>query len=309
MGGPNHPGEVSVFLLNMFKDKNIIPLRPLLRSLIAHCITAARIKHAAYTYSLIGGKSPIAEHTSHLVRSLRAQEPRYYFDFAMSYTPPFILDSIQSMQEAGVSELFLFSLYPQYSTTTTLTSFEKVQEACAKLGYYPRISLLDRYYDDPLYNDAVIDRIHEAMTEHGLDYAQTHLIFSAHALPESITRKGDPYVSEIEHNAAILSRRLEAGGRRFKTVRHAFQSKLGPVRWSSPSIAEVLDQMRGEAVLIYPLAFTIDNSETDYELSIQYREYAAEKGITRYAVSRCLNDSPLFVQAILNLLSARGFDR
>ncbi|MDE7255362.1 MAG: ferrochelatase, partial [Helicobacter sp.] len=77
---------------------------------------------------------------------------------------------------------------------------------------------------------------------------------------------------------------------------------IGPVRWTKPFISEVLDELSGESVLVYPIAFSIDNSETDYELSIQYRQYAKEKDIKAYEVCACLNDSPLFVRAILNLI-------
>lgn len=306
MGGPNNLDEVALFLRNMFHDKNILTIaNPLLRSLIAHCIVAFRIKEAKHNYSLLGGKSPIVEHTQRLVKALNDCGTEYCFDFAMSYTPPFVHDVIERFKTMGVDDVTLFSLYPQYSTTTTLTSLEAVQKACNALGYYPKISIIDRYFDDELYNEAIIERIQESLATHSIDPAHTTLLFSAHGLPEKITKRGDPYTQEVIRNVQVLGVKLKSKGLIFKNILHAFQSHIGPVRWSKPFISEVLDGLKGESVLVYPIAFSIDNSETDYELSMQYKEYSQEKGIEHYAVCSCLNDSSLFVKAILNLIQTK----
>lgn len=303
MGGPNHLDDVPLFLYNMFCDKNILTIsNPILRSIVARCIVALRVKESTRNYSLIGGKSPIVAHTKRLVEALSKQDSKTHFDFAMSYTPPFIHDIIARFKTANLDELTLFSLYPHYSTTTTLTSLELVQKACNACAYYPKIHTIDRYYNDAYYNDAIVARIQESLAAHSMDSQKVVLLFSAHGLPEKVVQKGDPYVEEILQNIAILGEKLEAEGIRFKKIMHAFQSHIGPVRWTKPFISEVLDELSGESVLVYPIAFSIDNSETDYELSIQYRQYAKEKNIKAYEVCACLNDSPLFVRAILNLI-------
>lgn len=303
MGGPNHLDEVSLFLYNMFCDKNILTIsNPIIRSIIARCIVALRVKESTRNYSLIGGKSPIIAHTKRLIEALSKQDSETHFDFAMSYTPPFIHDVISRFKTANLEEITLFSLYPHYSTTTTLTSLESVQKACNACAYYPKLRTIDRYYDDAYYNDAIIARIQESLVAYSMDSREVVLLFSAHGLPEKIVQKGDPYIQEILQNIAILSQKLETKGMKFKKIMHAFQSHIGPVRWTKPFISEVLDTLSGESVLVYPIAFSIDNSETDYELSIQYRQYAKEKNIKEYEVCTCLNDSPLFVRAILNLI-------
>lgn len=302
MGGPNSLSEVDTFLKNMFNDPHILPIKsPMFRALIASFIANRRSDAAKSNYRQIGGKSPLVEHTFNLIKKLQSLDSTRFYTYAMRYTPPLANMVVRELKLKEIESVILFSLYPQYSSTTTLSSIEDFREQCKKEDYTPRILEIDRYFDDKLYNDASIERILEALNgEKPGDYT---LIFSAHGLPQRVVDAGDPYEKEVHANIKHISDSLENRGVKFAKITHAYQSKIGPIKWLEPSLECVLSKHRKEKILIYPIAFTLDNSETDFELGIEYKKKAHELGIKAYKVARCLNDSDLFAHAILNLIS------
>jgi len=92
--------------------------------------------------------------------------------------------------------------------------------------------------------------------------------------------------------------RLKEKGIEFNQVYLAYQSKVGPLKWLTPSLERVLEEIKNKKALIYPIAFTIDNSETVFELDIEYKEVAEKLGFKTYRVCRCPNDSESFVRAL-----------
>lgn len=301
MGGPNNLDEVRLFLYNMFSDKNIIP-NPLIRPLVRTIIIKKRLNEAKETYAELGGKSPLYHLTVKLIDKLSAkiQMPIYP---VMRYVPPFAQTALEACKENGIEEILLFPLYPQYSTTTTLSSYEDVFKTCEALEYYPKITFVkERYYDDFAYIKASAQKIKEAIE--GKDAGQYDLILSAHGLPVSIIQAGDPYQREVESNASALKTYLATEGIYFKHVRLAYQSKVGPQQWLEPSLTHTLRNPRNRKVLIYPLAFTIDNSETLFELDIEAREIAHKIKYEDFIVAPCLNDSNDFVDFIAKSVEA-----
>ena len=299
MGGPNNLHEVELFLKNMFNDPNILTMKSaLLRKFIATMIVTTRTESSQEIYRSLGGKSPIVDHTKRLVAALekRLEADEVIVDFAMRYTPPFASDVLERLKEADVSKIYLLPLYPQYSTTTTKSSLEDFEEALHASGLDAVTVEIKHYFEDERYNRAVIGRIKEAVASE--DTTRLNLIFSAHGLPQKIVDKGDPYQRHIERNVEILKRMLEEEGVVFKGIHLAYQSKVGPMQWLEPGLDQKMEEMKGEGVVIYPIAFTVDNSETDFELGVEYKEFADEFGCSPYIVCQCLNDSPLFVEAL-----------
>ncbi len=296
MGGASNPDEIKIFLTNMFNDRNILNIPNPIRKLVAFLITRSRLNAAKENYARIGGGSPIVGHTKRLVAKLQAVLPECDVRFIMRYTPPRAREELRQLQEKGVDELFLIPLYPQYSTTTTRSSLEEIETELAHLAYTPALHTIERFYDNPLYTDTLVEKIVEGLAgERAEDY---DLVFSAHSLPQKVIDRGDPYEREVNDHAAILLEALEAAGIRFKNAHIAYQSKLGPVKWLEPSLESVLESMENKRVLIVPLSFTIDNSETDFELGIEYREFAEKHGFERYRVCGCPNDSDRFVETL-----------
>ena len=302
MGGPSSIFEVDMFLKNMFNDPHILPIKsPFFRALVANFITYQRGDSARANYQRIGGKSPLVKHTFNLIQALQSRDSSHFYTYAMRYTPPMTDVVVQELAQKGIEEVVLFSLYPHYSSTTTLSSLGEFYKQCEAIKYTPKIHEIDRYYSNEKYNKAIVQKIIETLD--GADPGEFTLIFSAHAIPQKVADAGDPYEQEIHENIAILKRLLAEERIAFKGIDYAFQSKIGPVRWLEPSLEKVLLKYKNEKVIIYPIAFTIDNSETDFELRIDYCERAQRWGIAEYRVAPCLNDSPLFVEAILHLIS------
>ena len=191
-------------------------------------------------------------------------------------------------------------MYPQYSTTTTLSSVEDIELRCKELDYYPKIKVMEPYYDKYEYIEASVDKIVEAIGDR--DSREYDLVLSAHGLPMSIIRDGDPYEKQIEANVSAIKIYLHERGIEFRRVVLAYQSKVGSSAWLEPNLVDILRNPRNKKVLIYPLAFTIDNSETIFELDIEHREIAQKIGYDDYIVAKCFNDDDKFVNLIAEIL-------
>jgi ferrochelatase len=297
MGGPNDLDEVELFLYNMFSDKNILPTNPLTRSLIRKIIITKRLDDAKESYAHLGGKSPLAGLTQKLIDKLknRLDMPIYA---AMRYVPPFATEALMKCKQEGIEELLLFPLYPQYSTTTTLSSYEDIEARCKALDYYPKITMLAcQYYDDIDYVKANVEQIEKAIGDKNV--SEYDLLLSAHGLPMSIIKAGDPYQRQVEANVSAIKTLLELKDIHFNEVKLVYQSKVGSAAWLEPNLVDVLRNPTNRRVLIYPLAFTIDNSETLFELDIEHREIAEKIKYDDYIVAGCMNDSDAFVDLII----------
>ena len=296
MGGARNKDELKMFLTNMFNDKNILTMKSnLIRKMIAFFIVNSRLDSAWKNYEEIGNESPINKLTQKLVEKVNSEITEYKTYQVMRYTPPFAVDVIKQMKEDGIEEVILLPLYPQYSTTTTKSSLEDF-EAYAKDSF--KITTIEPFYKNELFNECIVNEIKNTV-EDTLDY---NLIFSAHGLPQKIVDAGDPYEKQMNEHVEILTALLKKKNINFKSITLAYQSKVGPLKWLEPSLDDGLAEFRDDNVLIYPLAFIVDNSETDFELCIEYKEIAQELGIKDYKVSRCVNDSSGFIEAIKDII-------
>ncbi len=296
MGGPNNIDEVELFLNNMFADKNILPFNRYLRKFVAYIIITKRLDAVKENYELLGGKSPLPQLTKELISKLqdRLDMPIYP---AMRYVPTFATDALKECKDSGVEELILFPMYPQYSTTTTLSSLEDIEDRCQALEYNPKITMIEPYYDDYDYIEASCEKIIEAIKD--INSADYDLLLSAHGLPLSIIKAGDPYQNQVEANASAIKIYLKERGVEFKNIKLVYQSKVGSSSWLEPNLVDVLRNPTNRKVVISPLAFTIDNSETLFELDIEHREIADKIKYEDYIVSSCMNDSQKFVDLIV----------
>ena len=214
----------------------------------------------------------------------------------MRYTPPFANDVIKEILKDGMEEIILLPLYPQYSTTTTKSSVEDFIDFLP-YSFGKNIRYIETFYKNSIFNSCIVDEI-EKQAEGKDDY---NLIFSAHGLPQKIVDNGDPYEKQMKEHVEILSKMLKEKGLNFKSINLAYQSKVGPMKWLEPSLEDMLKNFKKQKVLVYPIAFIVDNSETDFELDIEYREVAEELEIEDYRVCKCVNDSDKFVEAIKDI--------
>jgi ferrochelatase len=298
MGGPNNLDEVKVFLNNMFNDKYIIGAPQPIRAMIAWLITSKRLGEAQENYSLLGGMSPIVGHTKRLVRRLNRVINDADVFHVMRYTPPFASEVMEKVKD--YDEIFAIPLYPHYSKTTTRSSIEDVYKYAKKYKIdEKKIKTLDSFYENENYNKAIVERIKQTIKE-GEDSKDFELIFSGHGLPQRVVDKGDPYQKHILANVEAAKKELQKQGIEFKKIHVAYQSRLGPLEWLRPYLDDKLKEIESK-VIIYPISFTVDNSETECELDIEYKEVADELGIKDYRVAKAPNHNEHFMETIIEL--------
>ena len=301
MGGPKNLEEINTFLVNMFNDYYILNIKNnFIRGMIAKKIVSKIKSNVIKHYEAIGGKSPINAYTEKLIDKLNELDSNTDYKYIMNYTPPYSYDVLKELKDKNIDKITLFSMYPQYSEITVKSSLESVYKAMKKLKYNPQINIIDRYYDNEYYNDSIVKLIEKSI--YNKNPEEYILILSAHSIPKMYADKGDPYEYECNYNVQILREKLYNSGLNFKDIVLSYQSKIGKVEWIGPSTIDTIKKYEGEKLIIYPLAFTIDNSETIYEIDIEYREEAINKyNIKYFIVCPCLNDNINFVKTIIDL--------
>ncbi|MEA3384749.1 MAG: ferrochelatase [Campylobacterota bacterium] len=299
MGGARSKDELEVFLQNMFNDKYILNINnETIRAMIAYLIVTFRLNNAWENYEQIGGSSPLHDLTDKIILKLSSKFPDLFITSAMRYTSVFSQTAIARIKDKNIKDVILLPLYPQYSTTTTQSSIEDFIEKSNKEF---NITTIEPFYKNEFYNKAICDEIIKVKS----NYKDFHIIFSAHGLPQKIVDKGDPYQKQIEEHVEILKETLGHYATDIKSINLAYQSKVGPMKWLTPSLDDMLINFKDKKVIIYPISFIVDNSETVFELDIEYRELADKLGVKEYKVCRCVNDSDIFINAIEELIDGK----
>ncbi len=286
LGGPDRPEAIRPFLLNLFSDPAILRVPFFARPLLARIITRSRLAPATENYRLLGGKSPLLEMTEAQARAIEAALPELEAKcfIAMRYWHPFSLETAHAVKEWGPDEVVLLPLYPQYSSTTTGSSLTAWRTAAARSGLVKPTAALCCYPTDPAFIAATLAIVQEAYEKARamLDPSvPLRILFSAHGLPEKIVRGGDPYQYQIEQTVARI---VSAWRRNDLDWRICYQSRATPVKWIDPS-TDVEIVRAGEdktAVLVVPIAFVSEHSETLVELDIEYKELAHKNSVPGY---------------------------
>ena len=312
LGGPDSLEAIEPFLYNLFCDPDIIdfPLARLAREPMARVISSRRAAKVRARYQQIGGKSPIAELTARQARALEEELGKSCAArvvVAMRYWHPLTEAAIRQLGAFAPEEIVLLPLYPQYSSTTTGSSLNEWRR---QFSNPPGVAVhvVHDFHDHPLYLDALVERIQQGLDRfrrsngHAARLpSDVHLLFSAHSVPLSVIHKGDPYQAQIEATVKAVMER----GRWANPHSLCYQSRSGPGRWLQPFLRETLQEIaaRGaERVLIIPIAFVSDHVETLHEINIEAREQAENFGISQFETMEGLNDSPLFVDALADLV-------
>ncbi|OFV95881.1 MAG: ferrochelatase [Acidobacteria bacterium RIFCSPLOWO2_12_FULL_54_10] len=309
LGGPDSLEAVEPFLYNLFCDPDIIdfPFAKIARQPLAKLISISRAKKVRDHYAHIGGKSPIVEWTKRQAAALE-EELRTHQDarvaIAMRYWHPFTDEAIEKLRREECNELVLLPLYPQYSHTTTRSSYNEWQRRF-KPTMFPgaNIHAIQSYHDHPAYIDCMVEKVNETLARFPGE-ARPHLVFSAHGVPVSVIQAGDPYQRHVEETTRLV---LERGKWELPfTV--CYQSKVGSSRWLEPSIHTVTHQMaekKERHVLVIPIAFVSDHIETLHEIDVEVREEMLALGVEQFEMMPGLNTSPKFIQTLVELVLAR----
>lgn len=299
MGGANSLDDVEIFLKNMFNDPHILGIKSnFWRKILAKFITKMRLKSAKENYKQIGGKSPISDITENLCKKLNSSQSELIFDYAMNYTAPFCKDVLSNYK--NIDEIIVLPLYPHHSITTITSSLKDFHKAYNELNLNARVREMGEFYNSKEYNEIIIKSI-ELQTKNE-NLSDISLIFSAHSLPQKIINNGDKYETQIKKHVEILAQNILENGLNFKDIKLAYQSRLGPIKWLEPSLNSVLEKLENKKAIIYPLSFCIDNSESVFELDIEYRHLANKLDFKFYKVCKCPNDSDEFINFIKNYI-------
>lgn len=305
LGGPTGMETIRPFLYNFFMDKNIVRAPLPVRWLLAQWISITRSRGAAKeSYSHFNGVSPLLENTraqaTALEQSLADEYPHAKVFIAMRYWHPFADETVKAVKDFAPDKIILLPLYPQFSTTTTLSAFENWRQAAARGGLDVPTHSVCCYPEDAGFIAASADLIGKAVE--GVDKPY-RLLFSAHGLPEQIILAGDPYADQCRNTAEAIVNKLNLSVLYWKLC---YQSRIGRLKWIGPSIDETLQAAArdGVGVVIYPSAFVSEHVETLVELDIEYKERAEKLGIPFYIRVPTVSTHPWFIAGLKNLVAA-----
>lgn len=275
LGGPDSQEAVQPFLFNLFNDPAIISLPNPFRALLAKLISSKRAPKAREIYKLMGGSSPILKNTQAQATALSdALGEGYKVFVSMRYWHPMSDEVVKQVKEYNPTEIILLPLYPQFSTTTTNSSINDWERACRriKLDCPTRSACCYPMQKDFIHAQAQLIRdMYQQATQHGTP----RILFSAHGLPEKVVNAGDPYQWQVEQTTLKVVEELDIHQLDFV---NCYQSRVGPLKWIGPATdVEILRAKHDNVpILLVPIAFVSEHSETLVELDIEYRHLVGD---------------------------------
>ena len=297
LGGPDSLDAVEPFLRNLFSDPAIIRLPSLIRRPLAKLIARRRAPTAREIYARIGGASPIVGQTEAQARALEqalGSEHDWRGFVCMRYWHPMTEAVVRSVGRFAPDRIVLLPLYPQFSTTTTASSFRAWNE---RARFKAPTRMIESYPTEPGFIAASIELVKQGMAEAGT--GPRRVLFSAHGLPERIVKAGDPYQKQVAKTAAAIAAAFDG-----LDWSICYQSRVGPLRWIGPSTQEEIARAGADKAkaVVYPLSFVSEHSETLVELDIEYRHLALQKGVPAYVRVPAVGTHPLFIEGLARLV-------
>ena len=307
LGGPDSPDAVKPFLFNLFNDPAIISVPNPFRWLLAKLISGRRAAKARGIYDLIGGSSPLLANTQAQARALEtslADLGAVKCFAAMRYWHPLTEGAALAVREFGPERVVLLPLYPQYSTTTTESSVKLWNEEAKAAGLAVPTVTVAPYPTEPGFIDALADTTRAARDRLQETKRPPLYLLSAHGLPKSIEEKRrDPYASQVRETSAALAKSLGLAEGDWITC---YQSRVGPVEWIRPYTDDcVIDAgLALRPVVVVPIAFVSEHSETLVELDEELREIAWHAQVPSYARAATVGTHPSFIAGLARLVRA-----
>jgi protoporphyrin/coproporphyrin ferrochelatase len=303
LGGPDKLENVEPFLFNLFNDPAILNLPTFLRYPLAKLISNRRAPVAKKIYAELGGFSPILKLTKEQSDALEIklnqtqEEDEYKCFVIMRCWNPRAKDIIKDVQLYGPDEVVLMPLYPQYSAATSGSSIKEWKDICKKNNYHVKTSTICCYPTDQNFINAHTKEITKKIK--GL--TNFKLIFSAHGLPEKNIKKGDPYQWQVEQSVKKIVENLNDENLDWIL---SYQSRVGPLKWIGPSTETIIieNSKIGKHIVLVPIAFVSEHSETLVELDIEYKEIADANGCKNYTRVPALGINEDFIKAMSELI-------
>ncbi len=308
MGGPDSVESIEPFLYNLFTDRDIIDfgIGEFPQKLLAKIISKKRSKKVAPEYEKMGGGSPQLP----IMKSLLEKVARFYQEkkgisldttIGMCYYHPYIKDTVKFVQNGNYNKIFVMTMYPQYSYTTSGACFVRFYNAIRMNPPKSNFKVIPHWHLNNSYNQAIIDRINSAAEKLGASINECHILFSAHSLPYYTVEKGDLYTKHLNEQLDLILKDIKP-----KSYSLAFQSKAGRMKWLEPSTKDEIDRMIKENyknVIICPISFVSDHIETLIEIDEEYIGYAKRNGLNIVRTDS-LNDSDDFALSIIDIMDS-----
>lgn len=301
LGGPDSLEAVQPFLRNLFSDPAILRVPSFIRGPLASFIARRRAPIAREIYGKIGGASPILGQTEAQARALEealgagdgeGHEWRGYV--CMRYWHPMTEATVRSVERFKPDRIVLLPLYPQYSTATTASSFKAWNDLAR---FKVPTAVVRDYPVEPGFIAASVALVKEGLAQVG--DVPRRVLFSAHGLPERVIKAGDPYQGQVEQSAKAIADTI--GGLDWSVC---YQSRVGPLKWIGPSTDAEIARAGADrvSVVLYPLSFVSEHSETLVELDIEYRHLAEKAGVPAYIRVPTVGTHPLFIAGLARLV-------
>ena len=303
LGGPDKLENVEPFLFNLFNDPAILNLPSFIRYPLAKLIANRRAPTAKKIYQELGGSSPILKLTEEQSFSLEQslnkndKDSEYKCFIVMRCWHPRAENVINQVINYNPEEIILMPLYPQYSAATSGSSIKEWNDVCKKNNFKVKTSTICCYPTDKNFIEAHKNEIVKKIK----DLNNFKLIFSAHGLPEKNIKKGDPYQWQVEQSVDKIVKLLNIQDLDWIL---SYQSRVGPLKWIGPSTEDIIveNSKLGKHIVLVPIAFVSEHSETLVELDIEYKELADKNGCKNYSRVPALGTNENFIKAMSNLI-------
>ncbi|WP_395830335.1 ferrochelatase [Elstera sp.] len=307
LGGPDRPEAVEPFLFNLFNDPAIIGAPGPIRYLIARLISKRRAPIAQEIYQHLGGGSPLLPNTEAQARALEAalgqpdEETRCFI--AMRYWHPRADQVAREIAAWKPDRLVLVPLYPQFSKTTSGSSLKEWQKAADAIGLKLPTTTLCCWPEEAGLIAATTELLAETHAK-ALEFGTPRVLFSAHGLPKKVIKSGDPYQYQVEKTAAAVAEALAIPQLDWLV---SYQSRVGPLEWIGPATDTEIKRAGADKVplIVCPIAFVSDHSETLVELDIEYRHLAEEEGVPAYFRVPTVSTHPKFIDGLARAIAAQ----
>jgi ferrochelatase len=311
LGGPDSPDAVRPFLFNLFNDPAIIRVPGFIRPLLAALIARRRAPEARHIYAQLGGSSPILSETQAQASALESRmndghdggpAGGYRVFVAMRYWHPRAAEVAAEVVAWAPDRIVLLPLYPQYSTTTSASSLAEWHRAARAVGLDVPTAAVCCYPTVEGFVAAEAGILAEAVRTCTAKAGGTppRVLFSAHGLPRKIVEGGDPYQWQVERSAAAIAAAADLDP---ESWRVCYQSRVGPLEWIGPETAAEIRSAGADGIplVVMPLAFVSEHSETRVELDVEYRRLADESGVPAYVRAETVRTHPEFIEALARM--------
>ena len=299
------------YLNEFLSDKRVVDISDWIwQPLLQLVILTTRPSKSGANYKSIwnteADESPLLTITKQQTAAIKATMAERYgdnvmVDFCMRYGNPSTKSKVREMVEAGCTKILFFPLYPHYAGATSATANDQFFRALMDEKCQPIARVVEPYFEDPAYIDALAQSIETAYAN--LGEKPELLICSYHGMPQRYLREGDPYHCQCQKTTRLLKERL---GWKDTEIKTTFQSVFGREVWLKPyTVDEVARLAKDEGVkriAICAPAFSADCIETLEEINEEIKESFEHAGGEQFTYIPCLNDDPAHIAALCGII-------